>query len=77
VALISVTAPGDVIGLLTAAFNAQAETAKAIAALAQDQSPEGRAAAAALNEFFALPIAAIKFANGKLGIDPAAPKTTP
>lgn len=72
--LINISAPGDIVGMLTAAFNASAEAAKAIAALAQDQSPEGRAAVAALNEFFVLPVAAIKWANQKLGLEtPTAP----
>lgn len=76
-ALITITAPGDIVGLMTAAFNAQAETARAITAIAQDQSPEGRRAAAALNEVFAPAVAAIKWGNQKLGIEPQPSAATP
>lgn len=71
--LITVTAPGDIAGIVTAAFNALASIADAIKAVAQDQSTEGRTAAKALNEVFGLPVAVIKWGNKQLGVDPEEP----
>ncbi len=68
--LISFVPPGDVIGAITAGFNAVTAIAEAAKAIAQDQTKEGRAAARAWIELTAPIVAIFTKLNRKLKIDP-------
>lgn len=66
--LISVTAPGDVIGAITAGFNMLAETAKAVTAVAGDQSGPGLQLKADLATALALPMSIMAKLDQLLGV---------
>ena len=50
--LLGLAVPGDLFGTITAIANAVSTGNQAIISLAQDQSPEGRRAVAAINTLF-------------------------
>jgi hypothetical protein len=68
--LITVVAPSDIVGAITAGFHALASLSDTMRALSQDQSPEGRAALRFVVELAAIPTALLTKLNRKLHIDP-------
>ena len=68
--LLTVTAPGDIFGAITAVANTITSISETIRALILDNSPEAKVAKDGLLEFNAPLIALITKLNGKLGIDP-------
>lgn len=70
--LITVTAPG-ILGTITALANTLTSISDTVRAIAQDQSPEGRATARLFVEAAAIPLAILTKLNQKLGIDPIPP----
>lgn len=68
-ALINISTPGDVCGAIIAVANMVAEIAKASAAMANDQSPEGRKALANLNAWGTGPAEIINKLNILLKIE--------
>lgn len=67
-ALINVSTPGDILGAITAVANMVGELAKASAAMANDQTPEGRQALANLNAWGNGPAAILNKLNDLLKI---------
>jgi hypothetical protein len=67
-AIISISAPGDVFGAITAVANAVSSVAQAVVAVAQDQSPEGLEAKRALNVVMAPLVAIAGLLDKALGI---------
>lgn len=67
--LITISAPGDLLGTITAVANMVAEIAKASAAMANDQTTEGRQALANLNAWGTGPADIIKKLNTLLKIE--------
>ncbi len=67
-ALINVSTPGDICGAIIAVANMVGELAKASAAIASDQSPEGRQALANLNAWGNGPAALLNKLNELLKI---------
>ena len=73
--LITITPPVGILGALTALANTITSISDTIRAIAQDQSPEGRATAKLMLEALAIPLAIITKLNGLLKIDPLPAKS--
>jgi len=66
--LVTIAAPGDVVGAISSVANAVASACHAVEALASDQSPEGRQAVANINAILAPLVLLFKTLDRALGI---------
>lgn len=73
--LLGLSIPGDVFGTITAISNAIATANQAIIAIAADQSPEGRKAAAAINTIFEPLVSLLNRLEGHVSVSSAPPAT--